>query len=318
MTQAEHVRVSSPSDEPQSSLEEIGNVGNLESGTLAGYVKVESEYDNLDEADLPAAASLKGCIDESGGGRMKTISIDENDVITLTATNAQCTDSNGNQHITNNFWKDHFFVGLFNNIFPSCCCAFVCPCLLLSQMGDALKWNPFVSTFSMFLLLGAVLLVLLVVCQIDALIIFWLYLFYVSWNVRDRIRTALNIQGSAFTDCLGSFFCPCCATAHSARTFYDYEGVVSCDFGMCSLDGMPPRWRDSHSPSVVSSSLSSPALPIVLQASTHGRGGSSSSSPGVIITPNTPIRGVTITPSSSGSRLLVVQGQPLNRVHAEL
>ena len=300
MAQAEHVRVSeSPSgDEPQSCLEEIGHVGDLESGTLVGYVKVESEYDHFDEADLPAAASLTGCVNESGGVRMKTISIDEDDVITLTATNTQCTDSNGNQYsrdsITNN-WKDHFFAGLFNNIFPSCCCAFVCPCLLLSQMGDALEWNPFVSTFSMFLLLGAGLLFLLLVCQIDALIIFWLYLFYVSWNIRDRIRTALNIQGSAFTDCLGSFFCPCCATAHSARTFYDYDQVVSCDSGiMCSPGGMP-RWRDSHSSSVLSSSLSSPALPIVLQnAHNVWREGRVS------------------------GRLHVVQGQPLSRVHAEL
>ncbi len=166
-----------------------------------------------------------------------SITIDERDVTAVTIVTMQLRD----EELEGRTWKDDIFFSMCNNLWPSLICSFTCPCLALAQMGNRVHFMQFHHSIIAYTVLIGFSAITYFFLSVDTIIIVWFFMFWMTWNIRDRIRRQDNLHGSYCIDMLLSFWCNPCTVAHTMRHLYDYNSLVECDQGTCSLDGEPCR-----------------------------------------------------------------------------
>lgn len=122
----------------------------------------------------------------------------------------------------------------FEQILPSCACAWCCSCVLLGKVTDRLKTHTFnclVGGFFIALILESVLNGVGVPIPFSSL-----YMIFFTAETRTKMRQALNIPGNGCEDCLVSVFCMPCTLAQMARQVFAYRGPFDCDGCNCGPD----------------------------------------------------------------------------------
>lgn len=141
-------------------------------------------------------------------------------------------------------WSTSIF-DLDKNIWPSCLCSFFCICIISAQIGENLLWAKNCAIFGGFLFVALFIIMFGVIVKANICFILWLFLFYVTWNIRDRVRIAHSIRGSVFADIFVSCFAIPCTMAQVARQVYNYDSRIA--NWNCTSDGRPRNTSNSRS-----------------------------------------------------------------------
>ena len=160
-------------------------------------------------------------------------------------------------------WRDGF-CDLHRNLFPTCLLAFLCPVLLLGKLADQLgqegderaqaltfrslqmpqlgsinSFSPFLSIVSLYFFI-AIVGTLMFGVNYPAVAL-QLFIFGLTFYLRQIIRSRYRIPGEAWMDCLLSYF-GCfrpCAIAQMSRHVLQTNEI--CDCSMISLQNPASR-----------------------------------------------------------------------------
>ena len=134
-------------------------------------------------------------------------------------------------------WRDDICYDLISNLWPAFICSFTCACIPLCQMANRLKVMEWPTTSAIFVTLIVLSVVLWMFAAIDIFIAVYFFAFYLSWSIRDRIRSQDDIGGYSVVDMTLSLFCLPCVVSHSMRHLHQYQHFIECDIGICSTSG---------------------------------------------------------------------------------
>jgi Cys-rich protein (TIGR01571 family) len=149
-------------------------------------------------------------------------------------------------------WKDSLF-SCWHQIYPSCVCAFVCPCILLGSITSKIQYIPFIFSFCIFLTLYLSALYLLFTSKggMGGAFLLWCFLSIFVCTVRKKIRIKNNFHlGNDMEDCSNSLCCMHCVIAQMARHVFQYQSIVECDqytLPSSAHSTIPPRTARSSS-----------------------------------------------------------------------
>lgn len=156
-----------------------------------------------------------------------------------------------NDHIpTLTRWRDGLF-SCCNQLYPSCFCAFFCPCALVGDITAKTNHIPFFFSFAIFVTLYVISIFLLATKGgLIGAAICWGFLSLFVCTIRKRIRTHNRFHlGNDSEDCATSCCCVHCVIAQMARHVFQYSSLVECASGEHSYCCFKSASNNHHSTS---------------------------------------------------------------------
>lgn len=108
-----------------------------------------------------------------------------------------------------------------NQMYPSCICSFLCPCIIAGQIAEKLQYRKFGSVLSACCLMILATTVLSIITSSPLFFIFfWMCVMYYAWHIRTLIRQQYLLPGGPSSDCCLSSLCSCCVLAQVTYLFH--------------------------------------------------------------------------------------------------
>ena len=127
-------------------------------------------------------------------------------------------------------WRDNL-CNCWSQIYPSCVCSFMLPCVIVGDVTAKISYMPFFFSFSAFVVLYFVSLFLFATKNgLGGALITWGFLALFVCSIRKRIRIQNNFPlGNDMEDCSNSCCCMYCVISQMARHVFAYKSRVECD-----------------------------------------------------------------------------------------
>lgn len=149
-------------------------------------------------------------------------------------------------------WKDHLF-SCYHQIYPSCICSLVCPCVLVGDLTAKIQYMPFVFSFLLFITLYFIAIFLLVTQGgLGGALFTWAFLAMFVCSIRKKIRVQNQFRlGNDTEDCSNSCCCMYCVIAQMARHIFQYKNTVECNHYHLPSSTTRPCHRRSSQPATI-------------------------------------------------------------------
>jgi Cys-rich protein (TIGR01571 family) len=161
--------------------------------------------------------------------------------------------NNTNSTTTLARWHDTLF-SCWLQLYPSCFCSFFCPCFLIGDITAKIKYMPFICSFSVYLVLYAATIYLLITAGGGAgTLLLWLFLSLFVCSIRKKIRIQDNFRhGNDIEDCANSCCCMCCTISQMARHVFRYSSTIECKYKLTFNEDSPNINTNSNYPNSIS------------------------------------------------------------------
>jgi Cys-rich protein (TIGR01571 family) len=116
-------------------------------------------------------------------------------------------------------WNDTVF-SCHNQLYPSCVCSFLCPCVIAGQVSHKIQYRKFGNVVMTCSALILVVFMLSITTGSGLFFsFFWICLMYYAWHVRSIIRQQYDLPGGPVSDCYLTALCIPCVLAQVIGTF---------------------------------------------------------------------------------------------------